>query len=92
MSYDFEAGTGTEPPTPPIPTANRQDLEAIVTLIQLAAICLTPAPDASFTVDQLLAETRRLGGDDIKLDERDVRIVINTARFLKKVDGRLRLK
>ncbi|KAB2910495.1 MAG: hypothetical protein F9K40_02520 [Kofleriaceae bacterium] len=92
MSYDFETASNRAPPTPPITPSNRRDLEAIVTLLELAAICLTHAPDADFTTEQLLAEARRLGGEEIHLEENDVRIVLGKAGFLRKVGGRLRLK
>jgi len=66
------------------------DLEAIVLLLELGAIELTPKADARFTFEQLLAEARRYGGDDIVLDERDVRIVMPfMGKILKKLPGGL---
>jgi len=92
MSYDFGTAVDQSPPTPHIETADRRDLEAIVTLLELAAICLTTGPDSSFTKQQLLDEARRIGGDDIDLDENDVNIVLGKAGFLRKIGGRLRMK
>ncbi len=60
------------------------DLEAIVTLLELGAIELTPAPNTRFTFEQLLAEARRYGGDEITLDERDVRIVLPFMKSIRR--------
>lgn len=92
MSYDFEAASDKLPPTPPIARSDRRDLEAIVTLLELAAIYLTSTPDSDFTADQLLNEARRIGGGDLPLEESDVQIVLGKAGFLRKVGSRLRLK
>jgi hypothetical protein len=64
-----------------------QDLEAIVTLLELGAIELTPENGTRFTYEQLLAEARRYGGDEIVLDERDVKIVLPFMKCLKKQPG-----
>ena len=92
MSYDFETTTSQSPPTPHIETSDRRDLEAIVTLLELAAIYLTTGPDSTFTKRQLIDEARRIGGDDVDLDESDVNIVLGKAGFLRKIGGKLRLK
>lgn len=63
-------------------TYHPSDLEAIVTLLEISAIYLTPSPGARFTFDQLLAQAREIGGDELPLDEADVRIVVNNASFL----------
>jgi hypothetical protein len=67
------------------------DLEAIVTLLELGAIELTPDPSARFTFEQLLAEARRYGGDEITLDERDVRIVLADMKSIKHERGLYKL-
>lgn len=68
------------------------DLEAIVTLLELGAIELTPDPSARFTYEQLLAEACRYGGDEITLDERDVKIVLPFMKSIKREpDGLYRL-
>jgi hypothetical protein len=91
MSYDLEvAEQGIRAPA--ITPTGPRDLEAIVMLLELGAIYLTQGPDSTFTTDELLAEARRIGGDEIVLDEKDVRIVLGKAGFLKKEAGRLRLK
>jgi hypothetical protein len=92
VPYDFETGTDRIP-TPPIVAADRRDLEAIVSLLELAAICLTDTPASDFTAEELIAEARRIGGPEIELDEGDVRIVLAAGGLLKKAPkGRLRLK
>ncbi len=64
------------------------DLEAIVMLLELSAIELTPEADARFTFEQLLAGACDIGGDEIVLDERDVRIVMPfMGKILKKLPG-----
>jgi len=66
------------------------DLEAIVLLLELGAIHLTPDPSARFTFEQLLATVRDIGGDEIVLDERDVRIVMPFMdKMIKKLPGGL---
>lgn len=64
------------------------DLEAIVMLLELSAIELTPEADTRFTFEQLLAGARDIGGDEIFLDERDVCIVMPfMGKILKKLPG-----
>ncbi len=66
------------------------DLEAIVFLLELSAITLTPHADAPFTFEQLFTEACRIGGDEITLDERDVKIVMPfMGKILKKLPGGL---
>lgn len=64
--------------------ARSTDLEAIVMLLELAAISLTSSPGDTFTAEQLFDEARQLGGDEIVLDRSDVDIVLDKASFLKK--------
>ena len=75
-----------------ITPAHPTDLEAIVTLLELAAISLTPEPDTLFTFEELMAEVHAIGGDEIVIDERDARIVLNNAHFLGKRAGKMWLK
>lgn len=64
------------------------DLEAIVLLLELSAIDLTPEADTRFTFQQLLDNARNIGGDEIVLDERDVRIVMPfMGKVIKKLPG-----
>lgn len=92
MSYDFETAVDQSPPTPFIESSDRRDLEAIVTILELASICLTTGPNATFTKQQLIDEARRLSGDGIDLDESDVNIVLGKAGFLRRMGGKLRMK
>lgn len=68
-------------------TLHPTDLEAIVTTLEIASIYLTPAPDTRFSYEQLLAQARDLVGEELPLDERDVRIVVDNAKFLRKHPG-----
>lgn len=93
MSYDFDTATDLLPPPISTVPSDRKDLEMIVTLLELAAIYLTTSPGSLFTTDELITEARKLGGDEIGLDEGDIKIVLGKAGFLKKeTGGRLWLK
>ena len=93
MVYDFEE---VAPHGPPVVTSahspDPKDLEAIVTLMQLAAIWLTPSPDATFSEGELLAQMRELGDEEVRVADADARIVLQHARFLRTERGRYRLK
>jgi hypothetical protein len=95
MSYDFETVTDRRVNRPATTdyVAQPKDLEAIVTLLHLAAIELTPSTGTEFTTEQLLTKARELSGDEFEVDEKDVRIVLGKPGFLKRVSGgRFRLK
>jgi hypothetical protein len=62
-----------------------KDLEVIVTLLEVAALSLTPKAGSKFSLDQLMNEAQVLTGNDVKLDEKDVKTVLGKARFVKKV-------
>ena len=68
------------------------DLESIVTLLEVAALSLTAEPDAAFTYNELLREAQELCGDELEIDERDVKIVLGKASFLRKSGSEYRLK
>lgn len=90
MSCDLE---GSVPVFRPVAAAHPTDLEAIVMLLELAAISLTKGPESTFTATELIEEARRIGGDECPLDERDARIVLVYVKFLQRVGaGRLRLR
>jgi hypothetical protein len=74
-----------------VPTSPH-DLEALVTLLEVAALLLTPAPEAAFTYEELLKKVHNLCGDEMKVDERDVRIVLGNASFLRKTGREYRLE
>jgi len=93
MSYDFEptaASTNVELPDHAA-RENPKDLEAIVLILELAAIRLTEHPDATFTSAQLIKVARDLSGD-FKIEESDIKIVLGKAGFLKKVGGQLQMR
>ena len=69
-----------------------QDLEAIVTLLEVAALSLTTEPEATFTIEDLVDEARDLGGEEVPIQERDLKIVLGKATFLKKVGRAYRLR
>jgi hypothetical protein len=62
MTYDLDLDSDWTPPMVAIPTSNPRDLEAISTLVELAAIVLTHGPESSFTEDELFAQACDLGG------------------------------
>jgi hypothetical protein len=61
-----------------------KDLGVIVTLLEVAALSLTPKPGAKFTFEQLIHEARDIGGENLYLDEKDVKTVLKKARFVRK--------
>lgn len=67
------------------------DLEAIVTLLELAAISLTSAPDDTFSLDELVTEASKLAGSSFDLKMSDVQIVMTKAGFVKRVGKQLQL-
>lgn len=84
MSYDFEPGESRDPPKVSTPTPDPRDLEAIVTLLDLAAICLTPKPGTKFTIEELIAKAQEIGGDEIPLNPKDLLIVLPFMKYLKR--------
>jgi hypothetical protein len=71
---------------------NPKDLEAIITLLEVAALTLTTENGDTFALEELINEARELGGHKIDIDERDVKIVLGKQGFLVKVGGKYRLK
>lgn len=84
MPYDFDDALDKLPPKVDIEPFHPSDLEYIVTMLSVAAISLTPHPEATFTFEELLCEARTLGD----LDERDVRLVLPGVRFLRRAVAR----
>jgi hypothetical protein len=87
MSYDFDGLSDHSAPAVPSFIPEPHDLEQIVLLLELGAIQLTPEPDTAFTFEELLAEAREVGGEDFRLEEADVRIVLPLMKSLKKLPG-----
>jgi hypothetical protein len=92
MPYDFEAAANKKPPTLSTAPAQADDLEAIVMLLELAAIYLTPEPGVHFTEDELLDKARAIAGEEISLNKKDAAIVLGKAKFLRKDGKRLQLR
>jgi hypothetical protein len=69
-----------------------KDLGVIVTLLELAALSLTTGPGATFTLNELIREAQEYAGEVIKLEERDIRIVLNKKSFLEKVGNAYRMR
>lgn len=80
--------------TPPrIQPMSGRDLEAIVCLMELAALQLTPAEDATFTADELFAMAVEIGGPEITLERVDFDSVLRNAGFIRRAEkGRWRLR
>jgi len=77
----------THPPQVTTPPMRGDDLEAIVVLLELAAIYLTPSPGTLFTKEQLFAQMHEIGGDEIKVNEQDAAIVLRHMKSLKRHAG-----
>ena len=88
MSYDFEGCKDKSPPMRNHIPMQGNDLEAIVMLLELAAIYLTDSPDTEFTEEQLIAQAKEIGGKGIVLKDNDARIVLSGMKFIKKVKGK----
>lgn len=90
MSYDLEIAPDRIPPKASLgkrrasASVQGADLEAIVMLLELAAISLTSTPGVLFTKQQLLDQARAIGGEEIVLNEADVDLVLDKAAFLAK--------
>lgn len=70
-----------------------KDLEAIVTVLEVAALTLAADPDTSFTFEKLLETARDLADNEFEIDERDVKIVLEKASFLERAGrGEYRLR
>jgi hypothetical protein len=82
------------PPRVTTYVAHPTDLEAIVTLLEIAAIELTPNPSATFTSDELIGKACALGGSELPIDPADAAIVLDYSSFMfeKAGDDRLRLR
>lgn len=72
--------------------ASGRDLEAIVTLLEVAALSLTTEEGATFSRDRLIKEARDIGGPEIELHDEDIDIVLTKQSFLTKVGKELRLR
>lgn len=94
MAYDHDDTPGIAvAPTPrKAEKVSPRDLEAIVTVMDIAALCLTNAPDDTFTFEQLFAEMNNLGGPDLQFEERDVRTVLATYPMIAKQGSQLSLR
>ena len=81
----------TQPPSlknAPVPA---KDLETLMTLLEVAALSLTTSPDATFALEDLVAEAAIIGGEGIYIDIRDVQIVLSKFGFIERSAGAFRL-
>jgi hypothetical protein len=98
MAYDLNVGQQQLAYDTGRPTLHKntprssKDLGVIITLLEVAALSLTTAPGATFTLDQLIREAQKFAGDRIKLEERDIKIVLRKRTFLDKVGSEFRLR
>ena len=61
-------------------------------LLEVAALSLTTEPGKIFTIDDLIHEAQEIGGQDIKFDKNDIKIVLHKAGFVKRVAGGYQLR
>lgn len=93
MSYDYDDAEGSSPFTSSITPSDPQDLEAIMTLLEISAVFLTDSPESVFTAHDLVAKAKDIAGDEVPLRVEDVNIVLGKAGFLMEVKaGRFQLK
>jgi hypothetical protein len=86
MSYDFD-GLDYSPPIVTNYIPQPHDLETIVTLLELAAIFLTPTPGTLFTYQQLLEQARELAGDDFVVEDLDAELVFDNMGYVFKKEA-----
>ena len=66
-----------------------RDLETIVTVLEVAALSLTTEPGATFTREHLIEEAHKLSGDEVDLQDEDIKIVLTKQGFLRRVGKEL---
>lgn len=90
MPYDFEGLQDRSPPkiNSVVPDPDPRDLEAIVTIILVAAIELTPNEGSEFTFDELMVQIHQYSGSEPAFREIDVSIVLNSSKLLRKRPGK----
>ncbi|TAJ87896.1 MAG: hypothetical protein EPO10_08565 [Reyranella sp.] len=98
MSYDFDVTierysyeSGRRQSTTNKVSSGR-DLEAIITLLEVAALSLTTEEGATFSREHLIREAREIGGPEIDLRDEDIDIVLQKQGFLARVGRELRLR
>ena len=94
MSYDSE-DMPADAPRGPVPSgrfAHPQDLEGLVTLLEITAIDLTFEPDATFTEAELLNAAMAMCGPEPEVQRRDLQIVTRSMKWRRFPGGRLALK
>lgn len=88
MSYDFDGVSDLSPIKLNCGVSfTGSDLEAIVMLLELAAIYLTPKPNTEFTFEQLLDQANEISGGEIVIDAVDAKIVLDNSSILGKLPG-----
>lgn len=96
MAYDISAEQYDSSDFPRRRRVNQKpqptDLEAIVTLLELAALSLTEQPDSTFTKDELIDEAQNIAGNGFNFEESDADIVLEKASFLKGTKKNLSLR
>ena len=69
--------------------AQASDLETIVTVLEVAALSLTTGPGATFSREHLIEEAHKLSGEEVDLQDEDIKIVLSKQGFLKRVGKEL---
>ncbi|WP_421997863.1 hypothetical protein [Reyranella sp.] len=87
--YSYESGRRARETNKVI---SGRDLEAIITLLEVAALSLTTEEGATFSRERLVSEARDLGGPDVDLQDGDIDIVLKKQGFLVRVGKELRLR
>ena len=59
----------------------------LITLLELAALELTPTAGATFTRDEVVALALEIGGEDCGVREHDLRVVFDGSNFLRRESG-----
>ena len=92
MPFDFDDCADSSPPRVDVPPMAADDLEHLVILLELGAITLTRSADSTFTTDQLLVEAKKFADQLAQPEDGDLRLVLQTCKFLERDGELLRLR
>lgn len=91
MAYDmsqltrpFDAPVGPTPTNRPI---SGKDKEALLTLLEVSALALSDTPEATFSLEDLIAQAQELGGEAVPIDPKDAKNIVEKATFMKSLGG-----
>ena len=91
MSYDSDGAPAAQLQRDTTAPPAGADLEAIVLLLDVAGLYLTPEPGAVFSFDELIREANEIGDGETVITDEDARIVLASYGAFRKCRGGYRL-